>query len=153
MNERRFRDPAVWLSELAADDIDVVCPRCSGRAIVATQRLAGQGILDRPRRLTCPNCAYTTRWPAQVHGSVWGRPVDPFFRRPLWLRTRWRSHIVWAFNRRHLEILEGYIAAELRGPSAGSETMISQLPKWLKSAKNRKDLLVAMRRLRAKLES
>jgi hypothetical protein len=154
VSERRFRDPTTWLYDLAADDVDVVCPRCAGRAIVAAQRLEGRGTLDWPRRLTCPSCAYAALWAAQTRGSVWGGPVDPFFRRPLWLRTRWRAHIVWAFNRRHLEILEGFVGADLRerGPGGRSSTMISQLPAWMKSAKNRKGLLVALGRLRRKLD-
>jgi hypothetical protein len=35
--------------------------------------------------------------------SVWGEPVDPWFRAPLWLRGELRGHTVWAFNQRHLE--------------------------------------------------
>ncbi|MFB9176595.1 hypothetical protein ACFFX1_00430 [Dactylosporangium sucinum] len=138
MSERRYRDPGLRLSDLAGHDIDVVCPRCSAHALVT----------PTPRRLTCRHCAYTATWRPSPRGTVWGRPVDPYFARPLWLRTRWRSHVVWALNRHHLDILRDYATATLRerGPG-GNTTMISRLPGWFKAAKRRKDMLVALSRL------
>jgi hypothetical protein len=152
VDKRRFHGSAVWLYDLAADDIDVVCPRCSGHAIVAAQDSEARRSLEGSRRLTCPGCAYSAVWPSRERGSVWGLPVDPFFRQPLWLRTRWRAHVLWALNRRHLQLLEDFVGADLRerGPGAGNSTMISRLPLWMKSAKHRQQVLVAIGRLQRK---
>lgn len=152
MTRRRFRDPDTWLQALAAGDIEVVCPRCAARAAVTTRDIGGGPALERPRRLACPACAYSAAWPAGSRNTVWGAPVDPFFRRPLWLRTRVRGRMLWAFHRGHLDLLAHFIDAGLRerGAVGGNATLVSRLPKWIKSAKNRNDLRAALDRLREK---
>lgn len=144
--KKTYRATTAWLYDMALNDIDVVCPRCAGHAIVTTT--AESSGWSAPRRLTCPSCAYTDAWPdARQRSTVWGGAVDPYFRRPLWLRTRWRGHTVWAFNRRHLTVLESFVEASIRQRSGGPDTMVARLPRWMKSAKNRTALLGALRRL------
>jgi hypothetical protein len=59
---------------------------------------------------------------------------------------------LWAFNERHLEILEAYVGARIRerGEYRGM-TMLAKLPAWLKSAKNRDVILRSICRLRTSL--
>ncbi|MEW9532434.1 hypothetical protein AB0B72_28180, partial [Microbispora sp. NPDC049125] len=39
---------------------------------------------------------------------------DPFFGLHLWLQTPCCGNVLWAYNIRHLDLLEGYIGADLR---------------------------------------
>jgi hypothetical protein len=151
----RFRDPQTRLYELAADDILVVCPRGRHRAIVVPQRSQVTSAWLWPRRLVCPHCAHTAGW-TPSDGWSWGGPVDPFFRLPLWLQTPCRTgHTLWAFNRRHLDLLHAFASATLRergsGPSGGL-TLVARLPTWMTSAKNRHQVLRSIDRLRTALE-
>jgi hypothetical protein len=85
---------------------------------------------------------------------VWGGPVDPFFRLPLWLKADCcGGHTLWAFNERHLDLLEGYVAAKLRerGLGPGGMTVVARLPTWLKSAKHRGEILRVIGRLRVSI--
>ena len=143
------------LYELAADDIYVVCPRCQRRAVDAPRPAEGMRVLSWPRRLACSACGYAAAWDPSRGGSVWSGPVDPFFRLPLWLKAECcGGQTLWAFNERHLDLLEGYVAAKLRerGLGPGGMTVLARLPTWLKSAKHREEILRVIGRLRESLE-
>lgn len=152
----RFRDPLVSLYQLAAEDISVVCPRCGNRAVSAAQQTEGKQAWWESRRLTCAQCAYLAFWnPDGLAISCWGGPIDPYFRLPLWLRTECcGGRTLWAFNPTHLDLLENYVAARMRerGSESDGMTLVARLPGWLKSAKNRDEVLHAIRRLRASIE-
>ncbi|MBB4741490.1 ribosomal protein S27AE [Actinoplanes octamycinicus] len=148
----RFHDPTAdhSLYALAHQPIDVVCPRCAAHAQVVA---APSG---HDRRLVCPACSHTRTWSSRTDSSRWSGLVDPFFRRPLWLTTTVRGHGLWAYNRAHLDLLTEFVAASLRerGPGGGcSMSLIEKLPPWMKSARNRPDLLAALTRLRARLDA
>jgi hypothetical protein len=136
----RFSDPKIELRDLAEADVHVVCPRCEARAVVTK--------VHETRRVVCTGCGHTAQWSGE--STEWGGPVDPFFRLPLWLRADCRGHTLWAFNRAHLDLIEGYVAAELRERGHGEHRMslVSRLPRWIKSAKNRDDVLRTIRRIR-----
>lgn len=152
----RFRDPLVSLYELAAEDIFVVCPRCGHRAVSAAQHTVGGWAWSEPRRLTCARCAYVASWcPGPSSISCWGGPVDPYFQLPLWLRAECcGGRTLWAFNPTHLDLLENYVASQLRerGSESDGMTLVARLPLWLKSAKNRDEVLHTIRRLRASID-
>ncbi len=153
---QRFRDPMIRsLYELAAGDIDVVCPRCGRRAVVAPRPSGSRWVGSWPRRLTCAACGHSAAWESAGATSVWGAPVDPFFRRPLWLRAGCcGGHTLWAFNRSHLAVLEGYVGARLRerGTGPGGMTLVARLPAWMKSARHRAEILRVIARLRDTLD-
>src|SRR6185436_8364209 len=99
-----------------ADDILVVCPRCAGRALVTA--VAGS------RRLICPMCSLARYWDGRAVRP--GRPRDPYFRRPLWLRTPCCGRTLWAYHVAHLVLLERYVAPALRPPAANPEGVLSK---------------------------
>lgn len=75
--------------------------------------------------------------------------MDPFFALPLWLQTPCCGHTLWALNLEHLDVLEAYIRAQLREKNPNSAyTMLEVLPRWMKSAKHRDEVLRAISRLR-----
>jgi hypothetical protein len=61
--------------------------------------------------------------------------------------------VLWAYNAEHLNVLEEYVSAHLRerGHSVTHMTMLERLPKWIKDAKHRDEVLRAIGRLRASL--
>lgn len=139
------------LYELAADAIDVVCPRCGRRAVDTPRPVESRWVASWPRRLTCAACGHTSAWEPAGATSVWGAPVDPFFHVPLWLQAGCcGGHTLWAFNRRHLDVLEGYVGAKLRD---GGVTLVARLPTWMKAAKHRAEILRVIDRLRSTLEA
>jgi len=154
----RFADPGVSLYALAENAIQVVCPTCQDRAEVVPWldgQPRGPYSIRWPRRLACRACGHVRDWPGEAkHAtSCWGGPVDPYFRQPLWLRADCcGNQTLWAFNERHLDILEGYVGARLRerGERPGM-TMLARLPGWMKAAKHRTEILRAISRLRTSL--
>lgn len=76
---------------------------------------------------------------------------DPHFGLPLRLAIRTRHGMMWAYNRRHLDELFAYVAARLRlrGKHSGNRSMFSRLPRWMKQARHRSEIIRALGRLRA----
>jgi hypothetical protein len=80
----------------------------------------------------------------------------PPFDAPLWLETECcGGKRLWALNRSHLDYLAGYVAETQRErefPSPpGKRQLASKLPKWMKLAKDREEILRAIDRLRTTL--
>lgn len=159
-NSRRFVDPGTSLDEML-DEILVVCPRCRACARItpipparSTEQIhAG---LFAPRRLVCAACSYTREWAEKrIMRSGSSTPVvDDFFGEPLWLQEPFDGRVLWAYNLRHLTLIEAYVAADLRehrrDPVWKNRSLINRLPRWISSAKNRERILKALEKLRAR---
>lgn len=153
----RFRDPLSRV-QCFADEVLVKCPACGDCAVVLAnlgeREVRRKRHFEPPkvrRRLRCPACGlFKDEWHSE---PLYGAAVDPYFRLPLWLQEDCRGHVLWAYNARHLDRLESYIAARLRerGRRLGSMSMVERLPTWMKSSKNRDDVLRIIRRLRTSL--
>lgn len=101
--------------------------------------------------LTCVHCGHSRR--REVRCWIEGIPVDPFFGLPLWLQAPCCGRTLWAYNGEHLGTLAGYVSAGLREeaqPRAGY-TMVEILPRWMKLAKHRREVLRVVDRLRRTL--
>ena len=145
---RRFQDSGQTLYEMM-DEFLVRCPRCqrSARAFSLGEKKTA---LFGPKRLVCANCGYSKDW--QKGAVCIGGPIDAYFRQPLWLQTPCCGETLWAYNEKHLKLLEDYISADLRERTPGhTRSMASRLPTWMKSAKNREDVLKGIERLKQKL--
>ena len=140
------------------DEILVVCPRCKSCAPIATLT-PGDKNWFAPRRLTCLQCGTVKEWTENYIriGAADGQVVDAFFGEPLWLQEPCEGHILWAYNVRHLNLIEGYVGAKLRArrwrPKIGwaNGSLLNRLPRWITWAKNRPAVLKALQKLRAKL--
>jgi hypothetical protein len=80
-----------------------------------------------------------------------GKPLgsDPFFGLELWLQAPFRHYLLWAYNDEHLLYIEAYIAAHLRERyDRRHMTLVERLPDWIKSRKNREDLLKLIEKLK-----
>ena len=159
----RFNENHILLDDFATEFL-VCCPRCHQKARVAVAPKEELIV-----RLTCNNCGNLQDWECTQPGvRMWsqnpdlyekgvisiGSSVDWCFHLPLWLRIECCGHELWAYNYEHLEWLEKYVGARLRERTKDDESgwrnqsLASRLPKWIKQAKNREDILRAIKKLR-----
>lgn len=135
------------------DEFLVVCPKCSRMAKVVSAAVGSEKInakLFAPRNLICLNCVYRYSWQGGEIGI--GASVDWYFRLPLWLQISCCGKTLWAYNEKHLDFLANYVGAKLRERTPNTnKSLASRLPKWIKSAKNRDEILKAIEKLRTKL--
>ncbi|UKP01300.1 hypothetical protein [Nostoc sp. UHCC 0870] len=142
------------------DEILVVCPGCQSCARITPTKNANTFCLSyfQPQRLVCQDCGLVKDWNGKGLGFNWyADPMcDSYFRLPLWLQISCRHHVLWAYNERHLLLLEKYIQAKLRQSKRvapygwHNQSLFSRLPKWMVIAKNRSSVLSAIAKLKRK---
>lgn len=153
MTENRFQESAenrISISIPTNDDPTlVICPKCQSKAVVTLH--------NDEARLSCPSCGYNLAKTAKERTFYWDaeNPTDSYFGVNLWLQTDCVGKSLWVFNKRHLEYLESFVSAKHRQRNPNNETwtnssLASRLPKWLKSAKNRVQILKAIEVLKVK---
>lgn len=108
-----------------------------------------------PRKLSCLHCSYTALWQGKIQHR--GGPYDWYFGLPLWLQTPCCGEVLWAFNEEHIRFLEQYVTARQRvkfyvKSQMRNRTLASRLPAWMKSAKNRSEIIKELGRLRERLQ-
>jgi hypothetical protein len=147
----RFRDKGELIYDFT-DEFLVECPKCDGMAkIVLAEHYPVKKIrLFAPRRMVCLNCPHTDSWAGRKTAGGRGA-TDWYFGRPLWLQTGCCGNTLWAYNTRHLDLLESYVAARLRERKPKVKSVASRLPNWMKLAKNRPKILRAIGKLKEKL--
>jgi hypothetical protein len=118
------------------------CDNCSKCATVHRIEILDTVPATRLARASCRHC-----------GKTWGLPYA-YGSLPLWLVTSYRVNRLWALNESHLKWLEAFIGAEMREDMfGGSSALHAVLPRWMTAAKNRKDVMKALARLRRRLEA
>jgi hypothetical protein len=150
INQDRFLDTGTRIYEFN-DELLVVCPKCQKMAKVVPESLSEKPNtqLFSPRKFICLNCPYRDVWNGKQ--ILTGANVDWYFRLSLWLQISCCNETFWAYNFKHLEIIEQYVSAKLRERTKkGRNSFLSKLPTWLKSAKNRDEILRAIEKLKSK---
>ena len=128
----RFHDPGAKIYDFS-DSALVRCPRCD--------RIAHFERTAHPEpRVVCRSCGLC-------------RAVNGCDRPPLWLRAGTRHGELWAYNLAHLDLIRRFVAASLRERDPWYEhgrkmTCVARLPAWVKSAKNRAEMLRTIDRMR-----
>lgn len=139
-------------------EILVKCPRCQSCAVITPRPSEKPNTLGlfTPRRVVCAACSFVKEWEGQALEFDWnGDPVrDCYFGLPLWLQAACCGHVVWAYNRRHLGIMERYVRAlhreQRRDPKLGwhNNSLTNRLPEWMIIAKHRDAVLDAIAKLK-----
>lgn len=136
----------------------VVCPRCGsrGKVVIDEEEFAklskkkieqGRNKFFGPRKFICTQCVYRDNWKGTTIKV--GSNRDWYFGFKLWLEIECCGELFWAYNREHLQMMEDYVGAKLRERTKkGRNSFFSKLPQWIKSAKNRDEVLKAIRRLK-----
>lgn len=149
----RFKDNGELIYEFG-DEFLVVCPYCKGKARVFRVETGSDKLSARliaPRKLVCFECLHRDESGGGMR-SV-GGSVDWYFGLDLWLKTSCCGEMLWVYNRKHLDFLENYVSAKLRERMPHrNKSLASRLPKWIKSAKNRDQVLKAIAKLKEKLD-
>lgn len=173
--KQRFQKNQNIMSHAFADVFVVRCPRCQQSAKVlpesGTHRYRLNAYSKKRIRCVCFNCGfnkemvsptdYTRRHVKVAHSDIWqkgfvtiGGPFDWYFGYSLYFQTPCCSKVLWAFNLPHLLYLEEYIQSNLRedGPTYYL-SIISRLPPWMTSAKNRAEVLRCIHKLKLSYSS
>ncbi|MBD0839684.1 MULTISPECIES: hypothetical protein [unclassified Streptomyces] len=127
MSSVRFHDPGLTEHHFR-DSVLVRCPRCD--RIAHHERAC----------VVCRSCGLS-------------RSVGQGFWPALWLRAETRHGELWAYNLAHLDLIRRFVAADLRERDpwychGRKMTCVGRLPAWVKSRKNRTEVLRAIDRLR-----
>ncbi|MFI8835091.1 hypothetical protein ACIGPN_29470 [Streptomyces afghaniensis] len=157
----RFRDPLSTDYDLISS-IMVRCPGCAKAARVVPapdDSDPGGRMLFRPRRLVRRGCGLSRVWSGRVVTLSRGTAqpaTDPYFGMPLWLQVGTRHGCLWAYNLEHLDLIRRFVQASLRERAPWYETgptmtLVARLPAWIKRAKNRDEVLRAVRRIHTSL--
>ncbi len=164
MKELRKNDSyQTFVYDFIKSDILVVCPNCSKKAIVKPGEFPAVTIEQSDIKVICLSCGYNKKRieksDSNISSSNTGRQyvigdgIDPFFCFPLWLRTDFEGHVLWAYNIKHLDFLRDHIDAKLRernGQELFNKSLGSRLPKWMTAKKNREILLRKIKELQNK---
>lgn len=103
--------------------------------------------------ITCFICKQERNYKPTWHRFKEDKPTDPYFGLELWLQTEIKGHIIWAYNRNHLEYLKEYIGSKLREDNDRNKySMITNLPQWVKNSKNRDIVLRAIEKMAHKVD-
>ncbi|WP_371667944.1 hypothetical protein OG985_10055 [Streptomyces sp. NBC_00289] len=149
----RFHDPGVLAGDFAGYAL-VRCPRCAriAHSTRGAPTVAGARSGSCPQwRLVCRSCGLCRTRPTASRGA--GHPPGRPDRPVLWLRAGTRHGEIWAYNLEHLDLLRRFVAASLRERAPWYEhgrkmTYVGRLPAWVKSAKNRAEVLRVVDRMR-----
>lgn len=143
---------AVQGPELFDLSLQVYCNECAHRITV---EIPGVKAKKLAIKVTCPTCGNVESYkPTYSLSSLYTKRddfTDPFFGLPLWYQESYKSNVLWAYNAEHLLYLEEYVGAKLRERNGRiSMTMVERLPSFIKSAKNREEILKLIERMRQK---
>lgn len=155
----RFENTGEHLS-IFADVFCVHCPHCNKRATVRAitsenahkysfREVSGPDSwigVAAYARVICTHCGHIKD--LATNGYAYGNPTDWYFDLPLWFQAPCCGETLWAYNRSHLAYLKRYVEADLRDECSYPNTGLARyLPKWMKSAKNRDEILRCIEKL------
>ena len=127
----RFQDENLLLSDFY-QEVVVVCPTCAKKAIAKVNPET------KTARLFCLHCGCNKETTTAIKNGTINMPAHQYFQVELWLQAPFKKDIFWAYNDKHLEYLERYIAATIREHKDRSGfTLLEKLPKFYHEAKNR----------------
>ena len=143
--QNRFQDENLLLSDFY-DDVFVVCPSCSKKAIATVN------FKSKIARLLCIHCGFNKEIATSLSKETsLETAANQYFQVELWLKTAFKNDVFWAYNDKHLDYLERYISASLRDHKDRTNfTLIEKLPKFYHEAKNREGLLKIIEKLKHK---
>lgn len=115
------------------------CSHCGSKVCHSTEPTKKS---YKSSNVTCETCQQTREYELVWYRYRAEKPTDPFFGFDLWLQTTIKENTLWLYNLEHLNYLRDYVNAKLREDNGRHKySMITNLPQWIKSSKNR-DLII-----------
>lgn len=153
---RRYYDKGYSIVSFATQEAVIVrCPKCAAIGYETFKK--NDGIYRHGHQFSCTQCPHRLN---QQTSSIIIKPMpslavsraaatSPYFGLSLYLKTATRFGTLWAYNYPHLQALKQFISADLRERhcDAGNSAWTSRLPRWMKQAHHRQELLKAIARL------
>ena len=104
--------------------------------------------------LSCETCETVNSYPITWYRYQRDEPIDRFFGLPLWLQVHVKSNTMWLYNLKHLDYVRSYVSAKLREDDGRHKySIVTNLPQWIKSRKNRALIIKKLNELEARLEA
>lgn len=130
------------------------CSHCGGQWLHTCKTLKDPHYLPDGLTLSCDICQHTTYFSVNakdVHSMSIERYGYTAFGLKLYLHQATRFGEIFVYNSHHLAVLKAFVQADLRERTAktSNRSYFSRLPTWIKSARNRKEILKAILRLEA----
>ena len=131
------------------------CHRCGGTIVSAQSKISDTKHPPAFLEARCRLCHSISNLSVKI-SDIRYRPnyqnkigQITFFGLELYLCIATRFGQIYVYNPEHLQILKDYIQADLRErmPNVGTGYYFNCLPAWIKSARNRKEILKALLRL------
>ncbi len=125
-------------------EIKLNCPQCGKRIEFAMEKVTVQ---KEKIKVPCSHCGFTHAYkPKYTHyynfSPNFEEGKERIFNAELWLKKPYKNHLFWANNYQHLDYLKRYIQAKIRERNEiFCMSMVARLPAFIKSKKNREDLL------------
>lgn len=120
----------------------VICPSCGEQGDVWER--------NDEVRLSCLHCGHMQM---KESGTKYvGEPIDVHFGVALFLQTGCCGHVLWAYNREHLNYIKDYIEEKIRTSEGTNRSLESRLPAWMKRKQNRKEVLRTIEKLELMIE-
>ncbi|MEP7197416.1 MAG: hypothetical protein ABI851_12920 [Saprospiraceae bacterium] len=131
--------------------------KCANCLESITKIIDGRKNIPSYVNIICPACKNTNKikenWEAYILKYNETGIIDPAFGLPLWYQEAVKENIIWAFNDQHLTEIKKYVTATLRERTTDKfkMTMVERLPDFIKSAKNRDEVIKAIEKMEYKI--
>lgn len=126
------------------------CQKCGGAWLNAKQKLLNAGSLPPFIQARCHLCQHISKFDQFGLNFILDQNIGrTIYGLELYLKTPTRHGEISVYNIEHLKELKTYIQAGLRERTSqtGNGSYFSRLPAWVKSTRNRKEILKAILRL------
>ncbi|WP_417857612.1 hypothetical protein [Xanthomarina gelatinilytica] len=119
--------------------LSISCGYCGSGIVHSTKPVK---TTTKTTQLKCGVCKKEKEYQLKWYRYRKDKSIDPYFGLDLWLQVNFKSHFLWIYNLEHLKYLKEYVASKLREDNDRHKySMITNLPQWIKSAKNRDAIL------------
>ncbi|MBA6316803.1 hypothetical protein [Cellulophaga baltica] len=130
--------------------INQACGNCGSRISHTTEPTRKPYKLSE---ITCEVCKSERDYKIKWYRYRNEKSTDPYFGFDLWLQANIKDKELWLYNIDHLDYLKEYVEASLREDDGRHKySMITNLPQWIKSSKNRELIVKKLNSLKQEFE-
>ena len=127
------------------------CKKCGTSINTSCETNGKKDCIPKAQNEDCPRCKTTNE--LEISWSIihlTKDPIDPYLGLNLWYQKNIKNNILWFYNIEHMEYIEDYISSTIRerGLYNGKYSIITNLPTWIKDAKNRSTILKTIKQLK-----